>query len=158
MPANKTSTPAIPKARKTAAQRREEAEQARLALVAEFEKNRHAIWLEIWMKAMRLALLREPLADFFEEYSWWTDDFEVDAQAQSFIINELYSQTVSEATLDVDTAETARQALDAAFERIEAYKAEQERKRQDALELERKRKEALAKLNDEDRRVLGLPG
>ena len=156
MPDKNPTTPTAPKARKTAAQRRAEAEQARAVLEAEFEKNRHSIWAEIWMKAMRLALLREPLADFFEQYSWWAEDFEVDAQAQSFTIEELRSQVVSEATLDVDMAEAARQALDNAFERIDAYTAEQERKRLEALELERKRQVALAKLNDEDRRVLNL--
>lgn len=152
-----TKAPAARKPRLTAAQKREEAERAREAAWAEFETRRHSAWLELWAKAMRLALVTEHMSEFRDTHSWWFRDFRINARDQYFQLDETGDLVISEEKLHPSDEDRISSALDYAFSLLKDFEDEKERKRLEAIELERKRQEALGKLSDEDKKVLGLP-
>jgi glutamate-1-semialdehyde aminotransferase len=159
-----TKTPKTPKAapatvrkpRRSAKELREEAEKARQESWSAFEAQRHSVWVEMWAKALRLKLVTEHMMDFRDQHSWWFEDFHVNAREQNFQLEDTGSMVISEEKLHPSDVDRINSALDMAFEWVTEFEAEQERKRQEALERERRRQEALSKLNDEDKKILGL--
>lgn len=152
-----------PKPRPTAAERRaaqaaraQEAEAQRQKAWAEFNALRPQKWLELWAKALRLKVLIKEYRDVQSCHDWWFCDFHVDAKAQTFSTETLGGHSVSEEKLHPNDVERLHAGLDMAFEWIAEYEAEQERKRQEALIAAQKREAALAKLNEEDKKALGL--
>jgi len=142
--------------RKTAKQRREEAELAQQAAWATFEERRHAEWLEMWTKALRLHLITEHLTDFKESYSWWFRDFRVNARDEYFQLDDTGSLEISEAKLHPSDVERINSALDQVLAWLKDFEEEKERKRLQALEEERERQAALARLTDREKQLLGL--
>jgi hypothetical protein len=154
-----TATKAAPvrKPRKSKAELRAEAEKAQQASWAEFETRRHSAWLELWTKAMRLALVTASMLEFRESNDWWFRDFHVNARDQSFKLDETGDLVISEEKLHPSDEDRINSALDYAFKLLKDFEDEKERKRLEAIELERKRQEALGKLSDEEKKILGLP-
>ena len=148
----KTTTPKL-----TAQQRRFQKEAESAAKAEAFEKNRAAVWLALWAKALRLALLVKDMPEPFRVHnSWWLEDFLVDAKEEYFTVNATMSVQITQTHLSVDDVESIDSDLDRGLSLLDEFNAEEERKRQAALELKRKREVALAKLSDEDKVVLNL--
>ncbi len=162
-PAAKKPAAKVAKPRPTAAERKAAREAAAAAAEAErqaqwaaFNAIRPQKWLELWAKAMRLQLLMESYPEVRENHDWWFCDFRVDAKAQTFCVETTGGSAHSQEKLHPSDVERIHQGLDMALEWIEEYEQEQERKRQEALIAAQKRAAALAKLNDEDKKALGL--
>lgn len=149
--------PAVRKPRLTAAQKREEAERERQASWADFDARRHSVWIELWAKAMRLAMVTGPLLELRESNDWWFREFRVNAREQSFKLDETGDLAINEEKLHPSDVDRIDRALDYGFSLLTSFEEEKERQRLEALELERKRQDALGKLNDEDKKILGLP-
>ena len=124
----------------------------------EFESHRPARWLTVWAKALRLALIARDVPAFKRDFSWWFESFGVNAELQSFYLNEGggIRSAVSEKSLTRTSFENVDTALEQTLEWYKEFVAAQEVARLQAVELENRRKAALSKLNEEDRRVLGL--
>ena len=157
------STKQSPKPRPTAAERREQQTVARqeqearnAAALVEFEKARPTVWLGLWSKAMRLALLLSDYPEFSEAHPWWFQHFRIQANTEQFRIENTGPQFISKSTLQLSQVSPIDQALGEALGWYGEFIAAKERERLAELELARQRAEALAKLTEEDRRVLGL--
>jgi hypothetical protein len=168
MPTKKDAKPAAAKKpakpRPTAAERRAQREAEREALLkeqaakeAEFEKNRATIWQGLWARALRLELLVRDHTDIREQstHDWWFADFSVNAVEQSFDLEGQY-RPVSCETLKYLEVDRIERSLETGLEYVNDYLAEKERLRLEAEEQARRRQVALAKLDDEDKKALGL--
>ncbi|KWT95531.1 MULTISPECIES: hypothetical protein [unclassified Variovorax] len=126
--------------------------------IGRFETERPVWWLRIWAKALRLSLLARDHTGFRDAYSWWFDDFRVDAVAQSFHLESTGGRANVHA--ESGTAACEFEQIDAALDRaitwFDEYLAEQERLRQAELERQEHRKRGLEKLTDAEKSALGL--
>lgn len=147
-------TAAERKAAREEAQRVAKAEQE--ARMAEFNERRPQIFQEMFVKALRIEVIKASYHEVMDTNSWWFNDFSVDARRQSFCIEELGGHTVSQDRMHPSDVERINHSLDMALKWFDEYDAEQERLRQEAIKREQRRQEALSKLTKEDIAALGI--
>lgn len=126
---------------------------------AQFEKDREAIWLQLWARALQLLVLKgeDDLAGEDSGCDWWFRDLNVVARpGEEAVYVEGWSPFVTLKTLTPDAASSVKASLDTGF----AMRETELKRRKDA-EIERQRKAevikgAKAKLNSEERDLLGI--
>ncbi len=159
--AEKVATPKKPKP--TAAERKAAREEARRiaeaeqqARMAEFNARRPQLFQELFVKALRIEVIKTSYHEVMDTNSWWFEDFSVDARGQSFRIEELGGHPVSVDRLHPSDVDRLNHSLDMALKWFDEYDAEQERLRQEAIKREQRRQEALSKLTKDDIAALGI--
>lgn len=160
MPAQLTQA-AAPNSKSAAALRRQakvDAEQQAQALALEaFNTNRLQIWQGLFAQASRLALCVADTPEVRQSHSWWFGDFKVDARAESFATDGTNGRMVTKDTLTVGMAEALTGELAQGQRLHDEFVEAAERARREKEALAARKNEVLAKLSDEERKLLNLP-
>ncbi len=142
------------KTKQTAAERRAEQSARAGAANAAFEAQRSSHWTDLWARALRLCILIRENPRFEEDHGWFSDEFRVNAQAQSFRVD--HNSETTEASLTRERYEKLNSSLEMGESLMNQMLEEQERRRLAEIERQRLEKQAIAKLTDEELAALGI--